>query len=75
MLGANMRGRDFIAALGGVAAMPLTARAQPSAMPVIGVLHTQSPDGFDSRRRAFSQGLKETGFVDGENVSIEYAWA
>jgi putative ABC transport system substrate-binding protein len=70
----GMRRREFIAGLGGVVAMPSdNARAQ--AIPVIGILHSQSPDGFESRLRAFRQGLKEVGFVEGENVTIEYAWA
>ena len=70
----GIRRREFIAGLGGVVAMPSdNARAQ--AIPVIGILHSQSPDGFESRLRAFRQGLKEVGFVEGENVTIEYAWA
>ena len=68
--------RNFISALGGaVAAWPLAARAQPQAMPVIGYLDPRPPGTTDYFLRAFHQGLKETGYVDGENATVAYRFA
>jgi len=71
-----MRRRDFIKVIvGSTAAFPLAARAQQPSLPVIGFLSSASPDEYAIRLRAFRQGLKDVGYVEGQNVTIEYRWA
>ena len=70
-----MRRREFMAGLGSAAAWPVAARAQQPATPVIGFLSPQSADNSKTFTVPFLQGLKETGYVEGQNVTVEYRWA
>jgi ABC transporter substrate binding protein len=67
--------RELIAALGGAVAWPLAARAQQPAMPVIGFMNFGTPKEDEYLRAAFQQGVSETGYIEGQNVTIEYHWA
>jgi putative ABC transport system substrate-binding protein len=70
-----MRRRDFIVLIGGAAAWPIETRAQQLALPAVGFLGSDTPELYADRLRAFRRGLKDAGYIESENVAIEYRWA
>jgi putative ABC transport system substrate-binding protein len=70
-----MRRREFVTLIGGAAAWPLTARAQPNLLPVVGWLSASSAEDSSNRLAAFREGLEQAGFIEGQNVTIKYRWA
>jgi len=70
-----MKRRDFITLIGGAAAMPLVARAQPPKAPIVGFMSSRSPKDSVHLLQSFHRGLGEAGYVEGQNVTIEYRWA
>src|SRR5262244_397960 len=72
---AQLKRREFVTFLGGLAVWPLAARAQRTTTPIVGFLNSASADKYAYLAAAFQQGLSDLGFVDGQNITIEYRWA
>jgi putative tryptophan/tyrosine transport system substrate-binding protein len=74
-VGGDMRRREFVAVIAGMATMPLTARAQQRPLPIVGFLDSRSAEAIGSRLRGFRRGLEQGGYIEGQTVAIEFRWA
>src|SRR6516165_3851115 len=75
LLSRHTRRRDVIMLIGGAVAWPLAAHAKQPTIPIVGYVHSDSPQTVAGLLAAFREGLRETGYIEGQNVAIEYRWA
>src|SRR5689334_13393207 len=74
-MNSQMRRRKFVTLLGGAVAWPVVTRAEPSTMPVVGFLHIANPEPYAPMLAEFRRGLRQHGYVEGQNIRVEYRWA